>query len=765
MPTGSFSGRLSSRFLRMQTGIKSFGFGLEFLGLLVVRFPRFVAVLLVALIAAAAAGIPSLGFDGNVMAILSNTSKPFLAYQEVRRDFRDFSGDLGVIVRADDLYEPEGFEKLREFHLELTLEEDVVGVFSLFSSSSLDPETGAVVSDIPEFVEPGTDIRALVREISRENPLVAQLAKPEANAALISVETGLSEETGRPPEPALVRALIAEIRSLAPEGLQVDFVGYPLMRADAVEAVIGDQVIMVAIGIGMVLVISLATFRAIVPALVCAMPAMVAILCLLGGYGLVGAKINYLSTALPTIAMVLALADTIMLYHSWIHFRREGMDTRAATRAALKRIGPANSMTSITTAIAFGSFAFGGNPALRTLALLGSSAVMIAFAAVMVVLPVLLILFGDRINAVARESIFEKAGPAVTRYALIKPAAVALAALLATGAFGFGHYNVTEEHHMTRQLPVDSEAAIGERLALDIFGGVAPVYLILPVPAGMEWSDPAALDVLATAEAAFGDVLGRDQVFSLARAREAGMTPAQMEEAFTQAPDNLRGRFLSSDLGRYLVTGAAPFGMTAAEANALADGVVRNLAATGMEGVRVTGYPVLLATEIPAIVNALRLSLVMAIVLGIVVIAIGSRAPVVSLAAFLPNLLPVLAIETALWLLGEPMDVSHVVALTIAFGISIDNAIHVINSFLANKKDGMRDELAIREALVEVSPALITATVMFIAGSVGTLFSTMPSVVNLGFLIMATLGVALVSNLAFLPALILTLRRLTGRAS
>lgn len=749
----------------MQTGIKSFGFGLESIGLMVVRFPRIFAVVVMGVLAIGLLGIPKLGFDGNILSILSSNNPAFVAYQGVRRDFRDFSGDLGVIVRADDLFEAEGFEKLREFHLELTLLEDATGVFSVFSSSEIDAETGEMRPSIPEFIEPGDDIRAIVAEAARTNPLVAQLSRPEANAALISVETGMSEDGPRRPEPAVVHALVDEIRALAPPGLQVDFVGYPLMRADAVQAVVNDQILMVGIGIGMVLAISLLTFRAVVPALICAAPAMAAVFLLLGVYGLSGAKVNYLSTALPTIAMVLALADTIMLYHSWSARRREGMDARSATKAALLRIGPANSMTSITTAVAFGSFAFGGNPALKTLAFLGSSAVMVAFLAVMIVVPLLLIFFGDRAGATARVNLFDRAGPLVARFALLRPAVIAAVAATTAVLLSFGHYNVSEEHHMTRQLPVDSESYRGELLARDIFGGTAPIYLVVPVPEGQEWSDDAALDALSRAEAVFGERLGPDQVFSLARVRAAGLTSERMRAMLGEAPDNLRGRFLSSDLKSYLVTGAAPFGMTGPEATSLADGTVAELAGQGISGARVTGYPVLLAIEIPAIVNALRTSLVIAIVLGIAVIAAASRAPVVSVAAFLPNLIPILAIETVLWLIDEPMDVSHVVALTIAFGISIDNAIHVINSFLANLEDGMGDSAAIRAALVEVSPALVTATVMFIAGSAGTLFSTMPSVVNLGFLIMATLGAALISNLAFLPALILTLRRLTGRAS
>lgn len=731
-----------------------------------VRFPRLFAGLLLASLVVSGLAIPKLAFDGNILNVLSGNSQAFLSYRAVQRDFRDFSGDLGVIVRADDLYEPEGFEKLRNFHLDLTLTDGVENVFSLFSSSRIDPETGAISSAIPEQTGPGDDIRQIVREAGRDNPLVSQLALPDRNAALISLETIFAEENGIDPNPEPVHALIDEIAGLAPPGLTIDFVGYPLMRADAVAAVIADQVMLVGIGIVMVFVIALLTFRAAGPALICAIPALTAIAWVLGGYALTGARINYLSTALPTIAMVLALADTIMLYFAWAALRNEGLENRAAIRAAVRQVGPANAMTSITTAVAFGSFAFGGNAALKSLAMLGSSAVMVAFAAVMIVLPVLLLIFGERAGAVAGKPVFAPIGPLVARFAAWKPVMVATASLVLMLVLTTGHFQIEEQHRVINQLPADSQAARGERLAEDLFGGIAPIYLTLPVPEGASYTDAAALEVLARAEQAFGEELGSpDRVFSLARVNDSGLAGAEIEEAFAQAPDSLRGRFVSDDRSEYLITGSAPYGMAPEAAVAVAHDVVDDLEAQGIEGAEVTGYPILASIEIPAIVHALRQSLIVAILLGICVIAFGSRRPVVAAAAAIPNLIPVLFIETALWVINEPMDVAHVIALTIAFGISIDNAIHVMNAFLANTAEGMDDGTAMKRALGDVAPALISATLMFVAGSIGTVLSSLPSVVNLGFLIIATLSIAVIANLAFLPALILTFRKVTGTAN
>jgi uncharacterized protein len=710
------------------------------------------------------AAVPYLTFDGNVLNVLAGKSEAFRSYRHVQHEFRDFSGDLAIIVRADDLFEPEGIEKLRTLHLDLTLVDGVQSVFSLFTASSIDPESGAVASPLPERFEAGDDVRGTLARAAEDDALIAQFSRPERDAALITIESPFSEENGRAPDAEPVYRLINEIRDIAPPGLELVFVGYPMLRADTVAALISDQALLTMLGIGLVFLVSLLTFRAIIPATICALPALASVAWVLGGYAITGSSINYLSTALPTIAMVLALADTIMLYFAWSAIRNRGLDGREAIEAAIRRVGPANSMTSITTAVAFGSFAFGGNQALRSLAILGSSAVMIAFAAVMIILPILLHFFGHRIRTGKRQGLFEPFGPLVSRFAGWRPGIVAGASLFAAVILATGHILVDEQHEITDQLPPDSQAAMGERLAVDIFGGVAPIYLLLPVPEGSAWTEPAALDALSEAETAFAGEIGQSRVISLSSVRNAGLSPQDMADAMEEAPGNLRGRFLSDDRSEYLVTGMVPYGMNPLMAVAAAEEVVDDLSERGIEGAKVTGYPILAAIEIPNIVNDLRNSLIIAIVLGVFVVALGSRAPIVAAAALLPNLIPVLFIESALWAMGTPMDIPHVIALTIAFGISIDNAVHVINAFLANHAAGMSDRKAMNEALSEVSPALVSATFMFVAGSCGTLFSSLPSVSNLGFLIIATLCVALVANLAFLPALILTLRRIMGRA-
>ena len=137
----------------------------------------------------------------------------------------------------------------------------------------------------------------------------------------------------------------------------------------------------------------------------------------------------------------------------------------------------------------------------------------------------------------------------------------------------------------------------------------------------------------------------------------------------------------------------------------------------------------------------------------------NSTLPALALAALVPNLLPILFTESVIWGIGANLSVTNVIGLTIAFGISIDNAVHVINAYEKLKEktgDITRDVVA---AVSEIAPALFASTGIVCVSALITQLSSMPSVSELGRLLIATLLVALVSNLAILPsAMILTLR-------
>ena len=58
------------------------------------------------------------------------------------------------------------------------------------------------------------------------------------------------------------------------------------------------------------------------------------------------------------------------------------------------------------------------------------------------------------------------------------------------------------------------------------------------------------------------------------------------------------------------------------------------------------------------------------------------------LIAFLPNVFPIVASGALLYLLGVGLDYAGIIALTVAFGLAVDNTMHFIHRFKHERDEG-----------------------------------------------------------------------------
>ena len=238
---------------------------------------------------------------------------------------------------------------------------------------------------------------------------------------------------------------------------------------------------------------------------------------------------------------------------------------------------------------------------------------------------------------------------------------------------------------------------------------------------------------------------------------------SRLSAELVSAPDSLRGRFVSADRKILQVNASSSSGestLVSEERISALQSQIQKLPFA--EDVSVTGLKVLLTLEFPQLIEELRSGLILSIFLAVVVVAIATRNPLLALAALVPNLMPILFTESVMWVSGASLSVINVIGLTIAFGIAIDNAVHVINAY--DKRAALNETLETRvaNAVRDISSALLASTGIICVAAVITQFSSMPSVSELGQLLIATLIVALISNLAILPSAMICMLRLAS---
>lgn len=750
------------------------GFGLERIGLVAARHPIAATVLLLLATVTAALNIPNVRFDGDITAVLPEESRAYRDYFDQADRFRDFSRDVTILVQSDRLFTASGLEDFRNLQLDLTLVDSVDSVASFFSAPAPDPLTGEIGQFFPDVIADDAEAARLLDNLLEQYPQIGALVSRERNTAVLIVAMKELETGGNASEYGGFAQVREEAGFSAPADFTLHYTGLTPIGITIVAGLLSDQLRLTLVGLALGAAIALALFRSASAAIICAVPPTLTAIWALGLLGFAGVPINYLTTVLPTLALILAFADGIVLYFRWQTNNAQSEDFDANLADALRRVGPASALTSITTVLAFFSFSFASGSALKEFSMLGMAFVALAFLAVIVALPVachwavrVRLVRGGKVRAPALRTL----GRRFAAFAFARPAMIAVSAIVVTLALVLVHLQIRPEYRIMDYLPSKSDTRKAEQLANEIIGGRSMVTIAVPVEEGTGPAAPANMQRLRQVEAAALQVFPPQSIISILRLTEkveTGHGTERLVDQLGRDQGDGRSSFVSGDEKALLISLRIPSDQPiAATLEQIDDLQARFAPLPFSDAIVVSGFDVLMAQEFTALIDQLRASLMIAIFLGVVIIGIATRSPVLAIAAITPNLLPILTVELGLWLRGGTINMSEVIALTIAFGIAIDNAVHVINVYNHGLRLGRERILALREALHEVGPALGASMIIICVSTLVTQLSVLPMVPIVGQLMIATLIVALLANLAILPANILCLnalrRRFAGR--
>ena len=746
------------------------GFGLERIGLAAQKRPVLYSILVLIMIAVSAVNIIKLRFDGSVISVLPDQSQAMRDYSSIKSNYRNFSRDVTILVESKRLLTASGLEDLRSLQLDVSLADGVAQTVSIFSTPDFDPKTGEPVDWFPDEFGSDSEMMGLIDGLIKKYPQAASLFSKEKHTAVIvaSLITGVQEDDTK--SFLAYRELREIAEEFAPKDFKLSFTGLTPVGAAILDALISDQKTLTIIGLLLGTAIAFYIFRSIPAAILCAIPPALTALWAFGLFAIFEIPINYLTTVLPTLALILAFADGIFLYFRWQTMSSECPDLDANLSGAIKKVGPASSLTSLTTGIAFLSFSYAESDALKEFAYLGAGVVMLAFVAVIIGLP-LAIHWSIRLRILksgrTHKPLFQRVGRIARKITFAMPGKIAGLGLIAVIVFAGLQHQVTAEYKLTHYLPLDSEIRYGEELANDVIGGRALLLMSVPFVEKGAFASPANRQRLDAVEGIVSEQFGASHVFSANRVLQAVDT-IEAKERITalalEAPESARSGFLSKTGDSALISIRLTSDLPVAEVRKEVSQLRQQLAKLDYgDDVIVSGFPVLMSIEFTKLINQLRTSLMIAIVMGILFVGLATRSPFITLAAITPNLLPVFFVMMLLYLRGGTINLSEVVALTIAFGIAIDNAVHLINVHDAELREGKEPRHALSRAIEEVGPALTAGTVIICVSVLVTQISGLPVVPVLGQLMIATLVVALLSNLLILPANILTLQRFTDR--
>ena len=697
--------------------------------------------LVVLLNLALAWGAREVAFDDGLAQVFQSTSPQYSDYKAYLENFDANEGDLLMVFTGRDFASPEAWRAVHEFVLEVQFEPEVAGLVSPFSFDLPTPESG--------------DVAAAMDRLWQENPAFRRVVSRDRQVLAVMLMTGdAGPAAGTLPLSHRLQALADE--TVAGTGITARLTGYPVLRDKVVEAIFGDFVLNAALGIAIGTLVSVVALRSFALALMATVTSATALLWMLGLFGFAGLRINVLTISLPVLILVLSFSSAI---HLTLEVRRRAEEgDRRAVSNAVRRIGPACLLTTITTAVAFASLMTSPSTLIADMGLAGVVATLASLLAVFIMHPLLLlsaarwpglvrVFAGNRGRAMSGWSLgwMQKWG---ARYS----GAVSLGAVLLLLAGVVAYLRVEPVYSLYDNVATDSDAyqalQVAERALAPIGAVVFPTSFSLEAPDGMER--------LGAATAVLQEHAPGVEVVSLAS--------FQGSDAAQPLPAPFRARLLAHDGKTPLIMLLVP-NQGAVAVRAFLERLVAGLDADPDWPADQVGAPTgLLAASAflsrDMLLDLNRCFLVAVIVSGLV-IGVWLRNPVLGLIALIPNVLPVALVGAWLALSGAGLEFSSGIALTIAFGLAIDDTIHVLNRMRLDARPGQAVAPAlVMSALKKVAPALVITSGVLSFGLIGTQFGQLSMISYFGRLLIAAFVLALVADLLVFPALLITAARL-----
>ncbi|MCA9514809.1 MAG: MMPL family transporter [Myxococcales bacterium] len=216
----------------------------------------------------------------------------------------------------------------------------------------------------------------------------------DGRTALVAADFAPSASTADAREPlvAALPALTDALRARLPPGSEVHVTGIPVVEATYSAMALGDLARFVPITAALVALLLLLAFRH-PRALWVPLPGVgAATLASLGLMQRLGEPLNLVNNVTGVIVLVIGVADGVHILARWQETRvpADPAGRRRAIAEVMARMTPACFVTSLTTAVGFGSLVTAAIPTVRSFGLFAAAAVMLAFVAQMLLVPIML---------------------------------------------------------------------------------------------------------------------------------------------------------------------------------------------------------------------------------------------------------------------------------------------------------------------------------------------------------------------------------------
>lgn len=741
------------------------------------RRPRWAAAGAAFLTLAALPFLLRLGVDNGLEVWLDRDAPEHAVYRELVESFG--SEELILVIYRLPPLPPAGAETVLELLAALRRHLDALpGVRRVED-----------LSGIRERFFAGADADAFWRDVE-VSPLYRNLLVSESGAVPGGGRLAATRVLLEPPEDGDRTGLVAAVREAAgglPAGWDVRLAGPPVLNVALDRASRRASATFFPLVFALSALLLWLVFRRLAAVVVPFAAVGAGVTWTLGLMAATGHSLSMVTAALPPVVWVLGLSTSIHLLVAARRQRARGADRREAAALGVSELARPCLVSALTTALGFAALTFASMEPVRQMGVFGAFGVLACLAASFLLFPALASGLdlgkagsaGTDRRRTGPRAVDRRLAEAWVERVLRRPRTVLAASAALALLFGVSLARLEADSNVVGFFRPGTRVAETYREVLPKLTGPYSLEVLLDTG-----SDPSAVElsrVEELAEALAGH-RGVARVLSpLDLVKKLDQVVRGLPPSTFRLPDRdgdldtawgLTGSLLAGELRELfdpergvmrLSVLARPMG--SADHRRLAEALQAELATappgwnprlTGVVDLLVGMQERLLTSQIRSFAAAfLWITPVLALLLGSV------RYAVLSLA---PNLFPVVAALGTLGLTGRPLDPATLMVAGVAFGIAVDDTIHVLTAYRRMRRRRKapsrkhRGRAAVADALIGAlervgRPVVLTSAIAGLGFAV-LVFSDFTPLLRFGLLTVLTLTAALFGDLVLLPALL-----------
>ncbi|MCG8332422.1 MAG: MMPL family transporter [Chitinophagales bacterium] len=496
----------------------------------------------------------------------------------------------------------------------------------------------------------------------------------------------------------------------------------------------------------------------------------------MGILGATGRELNAMAALYPVLMIIVGTSDVIHIMSKYIDELRKGFDQEKAIVTAIKEIGLATLLTSITTAIGFASLLTSRVGPIKDFGMNAALGVLVAYVTVIFFTTSVISWFrADQIIKLGRgQAFWERLMDWSYKSSYKHPKRIAIGgfAILLISLWGISR--ITTNYGIINNMPIGEKITEDFRFFEKHLTGFRPLEFAVYVKDGYKATDYevvreidkvenylhefSPIKAIASVTAVYKSInqmmnnnkpeaykMPKDEPTFERYQRMASRVP-KLSTSILVSKDEEKARITS----RILDVGAD----TIKQMGQRIDDWIATNTDTSVVTFKQTGTGLIIDKNAEYVRRNLLEGLGMAILIVSVLMALLFKNIKMLIISLVPNVFPLILAGALLGFLGIELEAGVSIVFAVIFGIAVDDTIHFLSKYKLARNKGKDVEEALHITFLETGKAIVLTTVILFFGFLVMLFSIHPPSVTIGLLISLTLFSALIADLTLIPVMI-----------